>query len=77
MLRTTISSADLNWIFQEKLKGFDGYPFHGIPIGIVPDFEHGWMALMPQRDRKFPPEWLERIKVIQKQLQRTYVLDQD
>jgi hypothetical protein len=77
MLRTKISSTDLNWIFQAKLKGFDDYPFHGIPIAIVPDPEHGWMAVMTQRDRKFRPEWVERIEVIQKQLQRSYALARD
>ena len=77
MLRTKISSTDLNWIFQEKLKSFDDYPFHGIPIAIVPDSEHGWMAVMTQRDRKFRPQWIERIEVIQKDLQRAYVLARD
>lgn len=77
MLRTSISCTDLNWIFQAKLKGFNDYPAHGIPIAIVPDTEHGWMALMTQRDRKFRPEWVDRIDVIQKQLQRTYKLVRD
>jgi len=77
MLRTNISSTDLNWIFQAKLKAFDDYPTHGIPIAIIPDRDHGWTAVMTRRDRKSRPEWVERIDVIQKRLQKTYALAHD
>jgi len=77
MVRTKISSTDLNWIIQEKLRLFDRYPFHGIPIAIVPDPKRGWTALMTQRDRKRRPEWVHRVDGIQKALQKTYKLAHD
>jgi hypothetical protein len=76
MTRTKISSTDLNFLFQEGLKGFEEYPFHGIPIAIVPT-DRGWMAVMPARDRKHRPEWIEKIEAIEKRLQKTYALEKD
>lgn len=76
MARTKFSSTDLNFVIQERLKRFEDYPFHGIPIAIVPT-DRGWMAVMAARDRKNRPEWVERIEVIEKQLQRTHALEKD
>ena len=65
--RKKISSTDLNYIFQENLKLYEEYPFHGIPIAIIPA-DDGWMAVMTARDRKHRPEWIERVESIQRQL---------
>jgi hypothetical protein len=76
MTRTRISSTDLNFVFQEQLKRFEDYPFHGIPIAIVPS-DRGWRAVVPARDRKHRAEWIEKIEAIEKRLQRTYALEKD
>jgi hypothetical protein len=76
MTRTRISSTDLNFEFQERLKRFEDYPFHGIPIAIVPT-DRGWMAVMAARDRKHRPAWIEKIETIEKRLQKTYALEKD
>jgi hypothetical protein len=77
MVRTRISSTELNWIVQAELERFDDWPSFGIDTAIVPDRDHGWVALMTPRDRKHRPEWIERIQVIQKRLQKVYVLVPD
>jgi hypothetical protein len=76
MTRTKISSTDLNFVFQEQLKGLEDYPVHGISIAIVPS-DRGWMAVMSTKDRKNRPEWIEKIEGIEKRLQRTYALEKD
>jgi len=76
MTRTKISSTDLNFLFQERLRRFEDYPLHGIPIAIVPS-DHGWTAVLTPRDRKRRPEWVVRIEAIEKRLQTIYVLKKD
>jgi hypothetical protein len=53
MAKTEISSADLVWVFTEKLKPFrDCAP--AISIAIVPN-KDGWTAIASRNDRKYPP----------------------
>jgi hypothetical protein len=76
MRRTKISSTDLNFEIQEQLKGLGNYPFQGISIAIVPT-DRGWMAVMTAKDRKRWPEWFDKIKALEKRLQKTYALEKD
>ncbi len=43
----------------------------------LPSYRPIVMAVMPARDRKHRPEWVERIKDIEKRLQRIYALEKD
>jgi len=74
MAKKKISSTDLIWIFHERLKGFDDYPLHGISIAIVPVPSAGWTALTPKNLRLHRPLWENRVRAIEKELRKNYVL---
>jgi hypothetical protein len=72
MAKTTISNADLIWVFTEKLKSFrDGAP--AISVAIVPT-EDGWTAIASQKYRNRYPRYAERVEKVQRELREIYVL---
>jgi hypothetical protein len=73
MAKTRISSAELVWVFHQKLEAFDDCPSE-VPIAIVPADDVGWMAVMSARSRNHYPHWARRVDGIQKQLREIYVL---
>jgi hypothetical protein len=75
MAKTKISSADLAWVFTEKLKPF-GDCAPSIAVAIIPS-KGGWSALASQRDLHSHPHCAERIELVQKELRRIYVLTKD
>lgn len=75
MSKTKISSADLVWIFREKLLSFDDCS-PSIAIAVVPS-NSGWTAVTSERDRARRPNCVRRIELIQKQLREVYVLAKD
>jgi hypothetical protein len=66
LAKTKISSADLIWIFREKLSSFDDCS-PSVSIAIVPS-DKGWTAVTSQRDRKGRSNCVKRIEQLQKQL---------
>jgi hypothetical protein len=74
MAKKAISSAELIWIFQEKIKEFDDCPGHGLSIAVVPMPDVGWSALISPRQRTTHPLCAKRVEMIQKQLREMYVL---
>ena len=75
MAKTKISSADLVWVFTEKLRSFgDCAPI--LSIAIVPS-EDGWRAIANRNHRHAHPLCAKRIEQVQKQLREIYVLVQD
>ena len=75
MAKTKISSADLVWVFTEKLKSF-GDCASTIAIGIIPT-KDGWKALTSQKDLRAHPLCAKRIEQIQIELREIYVLTKD
>jgi hypothetical protein len=75
MAKTKISSADLAWIFTEKLKSF-GDCAPTVPVAIIPSND-GWKALASQRDLHSRPHCAERIEQVQTDLRKIYVLTKD
>jgi hypothetical protein len=74
MVKTTISNADLLWVFTEKLKSFrDGAP--AISIAIVPNRD-GWSAIASRNDRNRHP-CSKQIEQVQLELRELYVLAKD
>jgi len=73
--RTKVSSADLAWIFRERLMAFEDASV-GTVVAIVPDAHFGWTAVFPKlkpnkRHRQLPQE---RIDKVQRELRRLYRL---
>jgi len=75
MAKTKISSADLVWVFTEKLRSFDDCA-PTVSIAIVPS-EDGWRAIASRKDSVGHPLCARRIEQIQKQLRSVYVLAKD
>jgi hypothetical protein len=75
MAKTTISNADLVWVFTEKLKSF-GDCSPAISIAIVPT-KDGWSTIARWRDRHAYPLCAKRIEQIQGELREIYVLALD
>jgi hypothetical protein len=75
MAKTKISSADLAWIFTEKLKPFGDCAL-SIAVAIIPS-KDGWSALASQRDLHSRPHCAKRIEQVQKELRKIYVLTKD
>jgi hypothetical protein len=75
MAKTKISSADLAWVFTEKLKSF-GDCSPSIAIAIIPS-KDGWKALTSQRDLRAHPPCAKRIAQVQIELGGIYVLTKD
>jgi hypothetical protein len=75
MTRTRISSIELTALFVERLKQVSV----GFLIAIVPSAvnESGWSAVMNSGQRTCHPLCARRIKAIEKQLRRNYVLAED
>jgi hypothetical protein len=78
MKKIKISSADLAWIFRERLMTFADCSI-GVAVAIVPDANFGWTAVFPKlkrhaRRRHLPQERIDRI---QRELRRLYQLDVD
>jgi hypothetical protein len=78
MTRTRISSIELTALFVERLKQVSVCP-DGFLIAIVPSAvdESGWSAVMNSGQRTRHPLCARRIKAIEKQLRRNYVLVED
>jgi hypothetical protein len=71
MAKTTISNADLVWVFTEKLKSFrDGAP---VSIAIVPNRD-GWTAIASRNDHNRHSKHIEQV---QAELRELYVLAKD
>ena len=75
MTKTKISSADLLWVFRERLSSFDDR-FKVAPIAIVPTKE-GWEVVTSSRYRTAEPEVAKLIKQVQAELQAVYRLARD
>ena len=75
MTKAKISSADLLWIFRERLSTFDDR-FKVAPIAIVPS-KQGWEVVTSSRYRNATPEVAKRIKEVQAELQAVYRLARD
>ena len=75
MAKTKISSADLAWVFTEKLRSF-GDCSRSIAIAIIPS-KGGWKALTSQRDLRARPPCAKRIAQVQIELGGIYVLTKD
>jgi len=75
LAKTKISSADLIWIFREKLLSFDDCP-RSISIAIVPS-DGSWTAVTTKHIRKGRPDCVKRIEQLQRQLRQIYVLAKD
>ena len=73
MAKEKISSADLAWIFIERLKALGNWP-RGFAVAIVPDGKSGWLAVMQKPHKKTRPIPPERVKKVQRSLQRMYRL---
>ena len=76
MAKTMISSADLGWIFTEKLKEFEDCP-PGTAIAIVPDALSGWSAVVSNKSRTGHPLCAGRIEDLEKKLREIYSLAKD
>jgi hypothetical protein len=74
MVRAKITSADLEWIFRERLSSIDDR-FKTAPIAIVPS-DDGWEAITPRRSRT-QPQLAKRIEQIQAELRHLYRLSLD
>ena len=74
MARKRVSSSDLIWIFHERLKEHDDHPFGGIAIAIIPSGDGEWSVAIPRRMPKRKPDMATRISIIEKQLQKQYLL---
>jgi hypothetical protein len=75
MVRTRIASADLLWIFREKLSSIDDR-FKTAPIAIIPS-GNGWEAITSRRYRNSQPRVAKCIEQIQAELRSVYRLSQD
>jgi hypothetical protein len=75
MAQIRISSTDLIWVFREKLASFNECA-PTVSIAIVPSGD-GWTAVTNAWARSRHPLCAKRIKQIQKQLRKTYVLAAD
>ena len=72
MPKTNISTADLVWVFMEKLKPF-GDCSPGISIAIVPS-KDGWSTIASRRGNHAHPLCAKRIEQVQGELREIYVL---
>jgi hypothetical protein len=75
MVRTKVTSADLEWIFRERLSSIDDR-FKVAPIAIVPS-DDGWDAVTPCRYRNSQPAAAKCIERIQAELRSIYRLSED
>jgi hypothetical protein len=72
MAKTKVSTTELVWIFQEKLRSSDECA-SGTYIAIVPS-KDGWTAVMGARRRGEYPICARRVEQIQNELREIYVL---
>ena len=72
MVRTKIASADLLWIFRERLSIINDR-FKVAPIAIIPS-DDGWEAITSRQYRKAQPEIARCIERIQTELRPVYRL---
>jgi hypothetical protein len=75
MVRTRIASADLLWIFRERLSIINDR-FKTAPIAIIPD-DDGWEVITSRRYRKAQPQIAQYIERIQAELRPVYRLSRD
>jgi hypothetical protein len=75
MAKTRISSADLLWIFRERLSSFDDR-FKAAPIAIIPSHD-GWEAVTSRRYRTAESRIAKCIEQIQAELRPVYRLPRD
>ena len=76
MPKTKITTADLTWVFYEKLRTF-GDCSAGIPIAIVPDPKFGWSAVTNPKDIARHRRCAKRVQAVQKHLRDIYILARD
>jgi hypothetical protein len=72
MVRTRIASADLLWIFRERLSIINDR-FKVAPIAIIPS-DDGWEAITSRRYRNAQPQIAQCIERIQAELRPIYRL---
>ena len=70
-----ISSADLLWIFRERLSAISDR-FKSAPIAIIPS-DDGWEAITSRRCRNSQPQLVECIEQIQAELRPIYRLSRN
>ena len=70
-----ISNPDLAWIFKQRLSEFDDC-VPSVAIAIVPG-ENGWRAVASSGQGTTHPLCVKRVKQLQKQLSKIYVLTSD
>ena len=75
MVRTKIASADLLWIFRERLSSISDR-FATAPIAIIPT-DDGWEAITSRRYRNSQPRVAKCIEEIQAELRALYRLSRD
>jgi hypothetical protein len=75
MVRRRIASADLLWIFRERLSFFDDR-FKTAPIAIIPG-DDGWEVITSRKYRKAQPQIAQHIERIQAELRLVYRLPRD
>jgi hypothetical protein len=75
MKKTKISSADLAWIFTDRLLEF-GDCSSAVTIAIIPDDDR-WIAVTSAKYRVGNPLCAKRIEQVQKQLREVYALLKD
>jgi hypothetical protein len=75
MVRRKIASADLLWIFRERLSLISDR-FKTAPIAIIPG-DDGWEVITSRRYRKAQPQIAQYIERIQAELRPVYRLSPD
>jgi hypothetical protein len=73
--KTIISSADLAWIFADKLIQ-SGDCSSAVTIAIVPA-ESSWIAVTSAKYRVGNPRCAKRIALVQSELRKMYALAKD
>jgi hypothetical protein len=78
MPKIKISSADLAFLFRERMLALEGCSI-GISLAIVPDRDAGWVAVFPKLKRHARRRHVsqEQIDRIQRDLQRRYQLSRN
>jgi hypothetical protein len=75
MVRTRIASADLLWIFRERLSSSNDR-YKTAPLAIIPS-DDGWEVITSRRYRNSQPEAAKCIAQVQAELRPVYRLAPD
>ncbi len=73
MAKVRIASSDLAWVFTQKLKEFDECNPH-VAVAIIPS-KGGWIAVTDKKQADKFPHCAKRVEQIQRELRKTYVLN--